>query len=190
MDVVDHFFAGGICALIGQPRPWDGGGLLPGSFNPTHEGHWRLARVAADIIGQPVAFELSVTNVDKAPLSVEEVRRRVQPFAGRADVWLTRAPRFLDKSALFPGAAFIVGADTAERLLAPRYYEDDETRMLAALEAIAERGCRFLVAGRADAAGRFLTLDDLFVPRRFRELFAAIPEHVFRLDVSSTVLRL
>jgi hypothetical protein len=190
MDALDQFFAGGDHALISAvdaARSW--GGLLPGSFNPLHEGHWRLARVAADIIGEPVVFELSVVNVDKPQLTVAEVRRRLQPFAGRADVWLTRAPRFVDKSALFPGAVFVVGADTAERLVAPRYYQDDQTRMLEALEAIAQRGCRFLVAGRADAAGRFLALDDLVIPRRFRELFAAIPEHAFRLDVSSTALR-
>src|SRR5687768_16624411 len=101
MEALDRFFDGGDCALVGATRPWGGGGLLPGSFNPVHDGHWRLARVAADIIGEPVAFELSVTNVDKPPLAVEEVGRRLQAFAGRADIWLTRAPRFLDKSALF-----------------------------------------------------------------------------------------
>src|SRR4051794_28151056 len=38
--------------------------LFPGSFNPMHEGHELLARVAEDLSQQPVAFEISVTNVD------------------------------------------------------------------------------------------------------------------------------
>src|SRR5262245_27369270 len=48
------------------PKP---GALLPGSFNPIHDGHWKLAEVAGRRLGTAVAFELSVTNVDKPPLA-------------------------------------------------------------------------------------------------------------------------
>ena len=48
----------------------------------------------------------------------------------------------------------MIGADTAERLIAPKYYGDDEVRMHAALEEIANSGCSFLVAVRIDATGR------------------------------------
>jgi hypothetical protein len=189
MDALDRFFAGGDCALVGAARCWTGGALLPGSFNPVHDAHWRLAKVAGDILGKPVAFELSVVNVDKPSLTAAETRQRLQPFAGRADVWLTRAPRFVDKAAHFPDTVFVVGADTAQRLVIPRYYGGDERRMLEALDMIAQHGCRFLVAGRVDAAGRFLTLEDLVISQQFRALFTAIPEQVFRLDISSTALR-
>jgi hypothetical protein len=136
----------------------------------------------------PVAFEISVTNVDKPPLAVSEVRARLAQFASRARVELTRAPTFLEKSRLFPGATFIVGADTAERLVATRYY-GAETRMTAALQEIAERGCRFLVAVRADTAERVRTLADVAVPPRFAHLFTPIPESRFRLDASSSDIR-
>ena len=52
------------------------GGVLAGSFDPLHDGHEGLAATAARLLGQPVTFELSITNVDKPPLGVAEVRRR------------------------------------------------------------------------------------------------------------------
>jgi hypothetical protein len=163
--------------------------VLPGSFNPLHEGHRRLAAVAAEILGQPVAFELSVDNVDKPSLSVPEVHHRLRQFAGAAPVWLTRAPTFRQKAALFPGTVFVIGADTAWRLAQRKYYGDDEGQRCAAFDFIRQHNCRFLVAGRVDAAGRFLGLSDIELPAACLDLFMAIPAERFRHDLSSTELR-
>ena len=76
--------------------------VLAGAFNPAHEGHWLLASVASRILGTPVAFELSATNVDKPPPSVAETRRRLQQFTWGPPVWVTRAPTFTEKATLFP----------------------------------------------------------------------------------------
>ena len=65
--------------------------LMPGSFNPLHTGHVLLARVAEELKQQPVAFEISVTNVDKPPLAGETVRQRLSQFAWKWPVELTRA---------------------------------------------------------------------------------------------------
>jgi nicotinic acid mononucleotide adenylyltransferase len=172
--------------VLSAPQPFV---LFPGSFNPMHEGHVLLARVAEEHRQQPLTFEISVTNVDKPPLAGETVRHRLAQFAWRSPVELTRAPTFLEKSRLFPSTTFVIGADTAERLVAPKYYGDDELRMHMALEEIASSGGSFLVAVRIDAAGRVRALNDIAVPRRYADLFTEIPEHRFRFDISSSEIR-
>jgi hypothetical protein len=158
--------------------------LLAGSFNPLHEGHRGMARLAS----VPVAFELSVTNVEKPPLTLEDVHTRLTPFIGFADVWLTRAPTFVEKARLFPGVLFLVGADTAARLVQPRFYGDSAEAMHRALHELREHGCRFLVAGRWDGQ-QFVDLAQLVLPTEFADLFEGVSESAFRVDISSTQLR-
>jgi hypothetical protein len=136
----------------------------------------------------PVHFELSVANADKPELPPDEVERRVAQFAGVAPVWVTRAATFGEKADLFPGCAFVLGWDTAVRVIDPKYYGDEAGRD-AALAKLLECGCRLVVGGRADGEGRFRVWDGGGVAREFAELFVALAEADFRADVSSTALR-
>ena len=162
--------------------------LLPGSFSPVHQGHRGLALAAEKLLGTEVGFELSVTNVDKPALEETEILKRLAQFTDSETVVLTRAETFFKKSRLFPGRTFVVGWDTAVRLVAPRYYSDDREAMLGALAGMWAGGTRFLVAGREDQ-GTFKTLREVPVPQGFEPLFRGLPENQFREDVSSTQLR-
>ena len=84
---------------------------------------------------------------------------------------------------------FVVGFDTAERVIQPRYYGDSEANMLAALDELQAHGNRFLVAGRLDDDGLFHELPELTLPPGYEALFEAIPARLFRHDVSSTEIR-
>jgi nicotinic acid mononucleotide adenylyltransferase/nicotinamide mononucleotide (NMN) deamidase PncC len=161
--------------------------VLPGAFNPLHQGHRKMAAAAAGMLGCDVALEISIDNVDKPPLDFIEIADRLRQFTAEDAVWLTRAATFAKKAQLFPGATFVVGADTIERIGHERYYGHPSARD-SAIESIAEHGCRFLVFGRA-IGGRFRTLDDLHLPKSLARLCRPVPKDTFREDISSTQLR-
>ena len=164
------------------------GAVLSGSFNPVHEGHTKLAEVASRLLDAPVVFELSASNVDKPTLGEDAIRARAAQFNGKRSVVITRAPVFHRKASLMPGCTFVIGWDTATRLVDPRYYGGSESAMIAALQEIRSCSCRFLVAGR-ESGGLFRTIDDISVPADFMDMFEGIPESAFRQDLSSSELR-
>ena len=103
-------------------------------------------------------------------------------------LWFTRAPTFEEKSRLFPGATFVVGADTLVRIGQAKYYGNDPAAAEAAFANIAKRGCRFLVFGRV-VDGKFQALSDLALPDSLRKLCDEVPADEFREDISSTELQ-
>lgn len=165
------------------------GGIFPGSFNPLHNGHETLARVATEVLQMEVTYELSATNVDKHSLDHQEVKRRLLQFNQNRSVVLTQARVFADKAVVFPGCTFVIGSDTLTRLLDKKYYQNSEHEMYASLSLIKDKGCSFLVAGRM-IDGIFRTLSDISLPPIFHNMFTEIPENMFRLDCSSSELRL
>jgi hypothetical protein len=162
-------------------------GLLCGAFHPLHFGHRQMREAAARRLGGPVYYEMSIRNVDKPPLDFLSIDRRRAQFTDEP-LALTAAPTFAEKAGVLPGVTFVVGVDTAERIIHPRYYGGSEERMHTALCRIRDAGCRFLVAGRK-IGERFETLGDIGLPAEFAALFTAIPPDEFRADVSSTELR-
>jgi hypothetical protein len=193
--------------------------ILAGAFDPMHAGHQGMARIAREIAHQPVAFEISILNVDKPPLDYMEIERRLKQFPAEQAVYLTRAATFVEKSRLFPGAAFIVGADTIRRIAAPRYYGDrdcpdfrghrpgtaaqqwsamvDENGAVLFAATLACEKAIKNIAGQGcrflvfgrELSGSFIRLGDLDLPDALRSLCSEVPPEVFREDVSSTALR-
>ena len=112
----------------------------------------------------------------------------VPVFSRAQTLWLTRAATFEEKSRLFPGATFVVGADTLRRIADPRYFGGDATACQRATERIVARGCRFLVFGRQEE-GRFVGLSDLDLPPQLRACCEEVPASEFREDACSTDIR-
>ncbi len=90
--------------------------VLPGSFNPPHDGHARMMAAALVTPSPPqllcspadtlCLFELSVVNVDKAPPSPPAILRRVRQFFApesptrQSAMLITKSPRFIEKSSV------------------------------------------------------------------------------------------
>ncbi|KAG3149540.1 hypothetical protein PI126_g11959 [Phytophthora idaei] len=138
----------------------------------------------------PVAFELGVANADKGAIESSTISTRVAQFAGcntsglgSWPVVVTNATLFGQKAELLPGCAFVIGADTAVRIVDKKYYDMDEHKMVMvlALDHIARNDCSFVVAGRFDnkVENRFISADEVLdkcVPPVFRYLFVSLPE--------------
>ena len=177
----EELLSGWLLTLIAQAVGAERGLVLPGSFNPVHKGHFGMLKAAEEITGLHGVFELSAANVDKPDIPDDEILRRVSAIRD-IPVALSRAPRFTQKARLFPNATFVLGYDTADRLI--DYAEGDEWELFQTLETM------FLVAGRLRrGTDDFLSLADMSFPCGVESLFESIPEDVFREDISSTELR-
>ncbi|MCP5100175.1 MAG: hypothetical protein GY943_31870, partial [Chloroflexi bacterium] len=113
--------------------------ILSGAFNPLHDGHLDLAKTAVSALNQPIAFELAAVHVDKPSLSPEVIIDRLSQFAGRWPIFVSTAPTYVEKAQLYPGCTFVVGYDTAVRVLHPRYYGHNQENIESALREIQQQ---------------------------------------------------
>ena len=179
--------------LLGStPYRWcsgqsDGSLILPGSFNPVHEGHYQMLEAAEEITGKTGAFELTLRNADKPDLDYLSIHERLAKMTDR-HVWLTNQANFAAKAELFHSAVFVLGTDTMVRIGEPRFYENNPDKLAAAITRLATLDISFLVLGRADG-DRFVSLDDIKLPSSLRALCQGVPESAYRNDISSTRIR-
>lgn len=139
-------------------------------------------------------FELCVRNADKGAISIAEISKRLKAFEEQGlPIILTDAALYTIKARLFKRARFVLGYDTAVRIVMQKYYGDSEARMAADFSELHAAGCSFIVGGRVDAGtGQFLGLESIQVPSVLKDIgvrFQGVSEAEFRLDISSTELR-
>lgn len=128
--------------------------IFPGSFNPIHGTHLRMAEESARLLGSKIAFEVCIKNIDKPALNFQSIEERVRSICDilrdkeyADNMILSAAPTFQEKAELFPGATFVVGWDTFSRISDPKYY-NGEDGFLRAIDRFQSLNIRFIVYHR------------------------------------------
>ena len=158
--------------------------ILSGSFNPLHEGHIELLKASSKEFKKNPLYEISIKNVDKSKINFNDLINRVNQFKSLGKLVVTNSAKFEEKSNIFKKSIFVIGYDTALRLVDDKYYDDDFRKSLKIIE---KNNCSFLVSGR-------------FINKKYKKpnninfeeydyLFNILSEEKFRIDISSTELR-
>ena len=158
--------------------------ILSGSFNPLHEGHIELLKASSKEFKKNPLYEISIKNVDKSKINFNDLINRINQFKSLGKLVVTNSAKFEEKSNIFKKSIFVIGYDTALRLVDDKYYDDDFRKSLKIIE---KNNCSFLVSGR-------------FINKKYKKpnninfeeydyLFNILSEEKFRIYISSTELR-
>jgi nicotinic acid mononucleotide adenylyltransferase len=168
---------------------------LPATLNPIHEGHRAMCRAVEEALSPTkgpgrikATYLVSAVSPHKGRLSVQDMLFKAGML--RAERWRKESrmvefsldePLFIDKARKRPGSVFVIGADTMQRMLDPKWGVPIEPM----LNEMRNLGVEFHVMGR-NIDGKWITCRDVTVPWPMQILFYPLEG---RVDLSSTELR-
>lgn len=95
--------------------------LMPGAFNPPHEGHFGMADSVSNEYNKRTVFEVTANPPHKDALTVQDLLKRSKMLQGRDRFFSIDIPRYLDKARAYPGMPLVLGADAMVRMLDPKW---------------------------------------------------------------------
>jgi nicotinic acid mononucleotide adenylyltransferase len=160
--------------------------LLPGAFNPPHEGHYGMAH-EVEKIGYQVVFTTTVNPPHKGVLSVQDCLKRAKLLHGRNRLFTHDDPLYIDKARAYPGAPMIIGADACQRLFDPKWGADIEQTLKEFLSLKTKfYVCDRFIDGKLVKGWDVVASMDEHLYRNYARIFTAIDG---QWNISSTELR-
>jgi nicotinamide mononucleotide (NMN) deamidase PncC len=130
--------------------------LMPGAFNPPHEGHYGAATAAMTDYNYKAVFEITANPPHKDALKVQELLQRAKLLLGQDRLFTQDLPLYLDKARKYSKRPFILGADAMVRMLDPKWGLDVNEMF----NAFYDLSTKLFVAGR-EVNGVMTTCDDI-----------------------------
>lgn len=176
--VIDHLLVRPRFTVDGQRLfiP-ENGKLLPGSFDPPHDGHFWLG-------GTDVTFQLTIDHPAKGLLHPSKILTRIANVTKRRNILIMKERLFVEKAERFKASRFYVGGDVLLTIFDPKWgvsVEDLVNRFLAARTEFF-----YCIRDQAEADKIQTLLTSL--PEETRKIFIKGPDSPYA-DLSSTKIR-
>lgn len=165
--------------------------LMPGAFNPPHEGHFGITESMRKGYAKRVVFEVTSDPPHKDALTVQDMLKRAKLLHGHDRFFSTSIPMYIDKARAYPGMSLLLGADAMVRMLDPKWGMD----VYELFNEFDNLDTTLLVAGRM-IGDKFVTRDDILQDLKplyrlqdwsmMRDVMQSVDG---RFDISSTELR-
>lgn len=130
--------------------------LMPGAFNPPHEGHFGAAEHVLQEYGKETIFEVTAEPPHKDWLTVQELLQRAKLLQGHHRIFTRKEPYYIDKARAFPGMGLVLGADAMIRIMDPKWGLDLDQMF----KEMGELRTKLYIGGR-DVNGKFITRNDI-----------------------------
>jgi nicotinic acid mononucleotide adenylyltransferase len=157
--------------------------FLAGTFDPLHDGH----RLMADIVSNRTIFRLCTVPLHKPVLDAHGILERVATFrAERRPLLLECEPCFINKFLHHPTSQWILGTDTLDRMIDPKWGIPLERLWKTILDT-----CTTFRIFEREIEGKVLTMEEVLhkysCPPLVDLVFLKVPAKI--PNISSTNLR-
>lgn len=131
--------------------------LMPGAYNPPHDGHLKIGNLTAERFNKQVYHHVTIDSPHKPTLRAQEILERARLLKHHNAFFSVGDPLYIQKAKVHPGSTIVLGVDAALRMLDPKWGPEIEPM----LREFDELGTLFIVSNR-DMDNSTLHIRDIY----------------------------